>query len=224
MISRKQTAKAKDTRRRILETALVLFRRRGFEETTMRAIAEEAGMATGAAYYYFESKDSLVAAFYEEARVAIHDRVNDALQHRTTLRERLTATIEIKFEYFASQRDLLRTLFSRAADPAHPLSPFGEQTREIREEDIEHFHQAIAASDFKTPADLMPVLPTLLWLYQMGLILFWIYDRSEEQKRSRRMFESSLDLLVSMLKLARLPVLRPIRRKAAKLAQTAIEE
>jgi len=31
--------------------------------------------------------------------------------------------------------------------------------------------------DVKVPADLKPQLPYVLWLYQMGLILFWLYDR-----------------------------------------------
>jgi AcrR family transcriptional regulator len=61
------TAKAEDTRRRILQAALGLFQTRGFDDTTMREIAQEAGVATGAAYYYFASKEAMVMAFYELA-------------------------------------------------------------------------------------------------------------------------------------------------------------
>ena len=32
-------------------------------------------------------------------------------------------------------------------------------------------------------------MPKILWLYQMGLILFWIYDRSEGQARTMRLLE-----------------------------------
>ena len=55
-----QTAKAEETRNRILDAALRLFRERGFAQTTMRDVATEAGVATGAAYYYFRSKEELV--------------------------------------------------------------------------------------------------------------------------------------------------------------------
>ena len=41
----------KDTRQKILDAALELFRERGFAEATMREIAARAGVATGLAYY-----------------------------------------------------------------------------------------------------------------------------------------------------------------------------
>lgn len=61
------TSKAQATRIRILDAALEMFRRQGFELTTMRGIAAEAGVSLGSAYYYFESKEDLVMAFYERA-------------------------------------------------------------------------------------------------------------------------------------------------------------
>ena len=59
---------AADTRGKILEAALELFRERGFDESTMREIAARAGVATGLAYYYFASKDAIVLAFYQRAK------------------------------------------------------------------------------------------------------------------------------------------------------------
>src|SRR5207237_4793311 len=56
------TTKAEETRERILDAALRLFRKRGFDQTTMRDIAAEAEVATGAAYYYFSSKEEMVIA------------------------------------------------------------------------------------------------------------------------------------------------------------------
>jgi AcrR family transcriptional regulator len=57
------TARAEDTRRKIYEAAMELFREKGFEETTMRDVAAKAGVALGGAYYYFSSKDAIVLAF-----------------------------------------------------------------------------------------------------------------------------------------------------------------
>src|SRR5438093_12676940 len=57
-----RTPKGEQTRAIILETALDLFRERGYEETTMRVIAERAGVALGNAYYYFRSKEHLIQA------------------------------------------------------------------------------------------------------------------------------------------------------------------
>ena len=69
--------------------------------------------------------------------------------------------------------------------------------------------------------NLAPHLPKLLWLYQMGLILFWIYDRSKSQRRTHQLREKSLGLLVTALKLARFPLLRPLRRKVVELVLAA---
>ena len=59
----RSTAKAEATQTRILDSALDLFRRRGYDQATMRDIAAEAGVSLGSAYYYFESKADLVMAF-----------------------------------------------------------------------------------------------------------------------------------------------------------------
>ncbi len=49
--------------------------------------------------------------------------------------------------------------------------------------------RALAETDISIPADMVAHLPKILWLYQMGLILFWIYDRSEGQARTMRLSE-----------------------------------
>ena len=73
-------SKAEQTRSRILTAALELFRRRGFDPTTMREIAAEAGVALGSAYYYFASKETLVMAFYERASEEMSAQA-EALNH-----------------------------------------------------------------------------------------------------------------------------------------------
>lgn len=53
-----------ETREKLVETALRLFRDEGFAATTMRKIANEAEVSLGNAYYYFASKDELVHELY----------------------------------------------------------------------------------------------------------------------------------------------------------------
>lgn len=215
----KPSRKAETTRSRILETALNLFRERGFDQTAMRDIASAAGVAVGGAYYYFESKEALVMAFYQESNIAMHERIEAALAKKTDLKSRLRAVVDVKFEYFAPNRKFLGALLRHAADPEHPLSPFSQQTREIRERDMLHFSEALDGSSLRLPEDLRPYLPKLLWLSQMGLILFWIYDRSENQARTERLADKSLSIVASLLRLSKSPFLRPVRRTAIELLQ-----
>ena len=105
------TKKAEATSARILDVALDLFRRRGFEQTTMRGIAAEAGVSLGSAYYYFESKEDLVMAFYERAIEAMAPRMEAALAGATSFEERIAAIMAVKFEYFQSNRSFLGALF-----------------------------------------------------------------------------------------------------------------
>ena len=213
------TRKAEVTSARILDVALDQFRRRGFEQTTMRGIATEAGVSLGSAYYYFESKEDLVMAFYEQAIEEMAPRMEAALAGATSFEERIAAVMAVKFEYFEPNRSFLGALFRHAADPENRLSPFSEATRHIRERDQMYFAQAIATKSggLRVPEDLAPFLPKLLWLYQMGLILHWIYDRSPGQRRTHALREKSLALLVSGLKLSGFVLMKPLRSKIVEL-------
>ena len=73
---RPRVAKPPDQRRReILDAATHLFRERGFDVTTVQAIAEHAEVAAGTVYLYFPSKDSILAALQEDFEASLIDRV-----------------------------------------------------------------------------------------------------------------------------------------------------
>ncbi len=213
-------AKSEETRARILAAALELFRREGFEAATMRDIASAAEVATGAAYYYFDSKDAIVLAFYGQASKDLQPRLEAALGESKDLKERLAGLLRAKLDYFAPSRRLLGALAAHS-DPEHPLSPFSEASRPIRENDIAVFERALLESRTTVPADFEPHLPRLLWLYQMGILLFWIYDRSPGQKRTAALLEQSLTVVVRLIKVSNLPLMKPLRKKVLDLIEAA---
>ncbi len=215
--------RSEETGARILDAAMELFRGQGFEKTTMREIAAAAGVATGAAYYYFDSKDAIVLAFYDQAQQQMAPLIDAALASGKDLRARLQSLLAVKFHYFEPNRRLLATLAAQT-DPAQPLSPFSEKTRDIREQDIQAFARALEGSRVRIPPDLQPYLPRLLWIYQMGLILFWIHDRSAWQQRTRLLVEKSLAIVVRLVKLSANPLLRPLRRMIVDLVETVMKE
>jgi AcrR family transcriptional regulator len=203
--------------------ALAIFRERGFESATMRDIAKAAEVATGAAYYYFDSKDALVMAFYEQAQAEMQADLVVKLGKCKTLESRLRTIISEKLEYFAPNRRLLGALTAHT-DPEHPLSPFSMETKAIREQDLEFFEAAVADSGVKLPKDIAPYLARLLWMYQMGLILFWVYDRSPGQRRTKALFEQTLKMVLLALRLASIPLLRPMHKLAADLLKVVYED
>ncbi len=219
----KKLKKSEETRGRILEAALSVFRARGFEKATMREIAAEADVATGAAYYYFDSKEALVMAFYERSQREMQAGIVASLDEAKTLEARLRAIISKKFEYFAPNRGLLSALTAHT-DPEHPLSPFSKETAAIREEEIACFERAVSDSGLKLPPSVAPYLGRLLWMYQMGLILFWVYDKSPAQAKTMALYEKTLKMLLVTLKIAGIPLLRPLHKLAGDLLVIVYED
>jgi len=217
----KGTARAEDTRRKIYEAAMELFREKGFEQTTMRDIAAQAGVALGGAYYYFSSKDAIVLAFYAEMQQAINQPVLEALAGRKKLGERIRSVLDKRLELLEPNRKFCAALFRHAPDSADPLSPFSDESRLIRDGAIEHMRIAAEGSDAKIPSDLKPRLPYLLWLYQMALIMFWLYDRSPNQQSTRKLLKKSLSLLVNLLRISSLPLMKPLRKAVLDLVEAA---
>ena len=218
-----QPSKSEATRARILAVALTVFRERGFAEATMREIAAAAGVAVGAAYYYFDSKDALVMAFYEQSQTEMLPALDRILAESRTLEQRLRGLIEQKFVVFGPNRSLMAAL-SAHIDPGHALSPFGRHTAAIRDRDIAFFERAVRDSGVHLPASILPYLPRLLWLYQMGLMLFWVYDRSPKQAHTHLLFDKTLRMMLLMLKLGGVPLLRPLYRPAGELLRTLYGE
>jgi AcrR family transcriptional regulator len=215
----KAAPKSEETRQRILSAALKLFHDRGFEAATMRDIAEEAGVATGAAYYYFPSKDAIVMEFYRQSSAEMQPKIEAALDGVAGLEQRIHQLIRVKWNHFGPHRGVLRALLRNGADPGYPLSPFSSQTREIREIDIDWFRRIVADCGVRIPKDLEPHLPDVLWFFQMGAIYFWVIDQSPRQANSDRMLAIAARSIASLIRISALPLMRPVRKAALEVVQ-----
>jgi AcrR family transcriptional regulator len=215
----KVTPKAEETGHRILDAALDLFRMEGFDSATMRDIAAKAGVATGAAYYYYPSKDAIVMDFYRRSCDEMQPKIEAALAHAKGLESRLRALIQVKLEHFTPNRGVLRALLRNGADPNHPLSPFSPETREIRDIDVAWFRRILIDCGIRIPRDLEPHLPGVLWFFQMGVIFFWVIDESPEQARTARLLELSAKTVASLIRVSALPLMRPMRKSALQLIE-----
>lgn len=213
------TGKGEQTRRHIFETALVLFREKGFDATTMQQVAERANVAKSAAYYYFPSKEAIIQAYYEEIQARQEQLCEKVFATTDNLHKRIAAAMHSKLDLAKDDRGLLGVVFRYTGEPAHPLSCLGPGTEEIRRRSIAVFQMAIETE--RMPKDLAQLLPIALWALQMGLLVMFIYDDSERQSRTRRLADGALDLTLKLLGLAKLPVLKPVRSKVLTLLRDA---
>ncbi|MFF0073351.1 TetR family transcriptional regulator [Streptomyces sp. NPDC005494] len=205
--------KSEQTRTLILETALRLFEERGYDRTTMRAIAQEAGVSVGNAYYYFSSKEHLVQGFYDRLAAEHAAAVQPVLAGDTDLTVRIRGLLLCWLDVAGPYHRFAAQFFKNAADPDSPLSPFSRESADAREAVIALHERCLSGSDAKADAELAVLLPQLMWLMQMGLVLFWVYDRSEGTERSRRLVERTAPLAARAIALSRFRVLRPLVRQ-----------
>lgn len=214
-----RTRKGERTKAQILETALALFRERGYEQTTMRAIAEEAGVAVGNAYYYFRSKEHLIQAFYAKTHEEHIAASRTVLAAERGLEARLMGVMRTKLETIAPYHRFAGILFKTAADPQSPMNPFSEESREVRAESTALFAEVLDGSDARLSPALRAELPGLLWTYHMGILLYWIHDTSEGTAKTWRLAERTVPLIVRLISLDRIPPLRPVIRKLLEVIQ-----
>jgi AcrR family transcriptional regulator len=215
----KTTPKAGETGKRILDSALELFREKGFDATTMRDIAQKAEVATGAAYYYYPSKDAIVTDFYERSNEEMQPLIEAALASAKGLEDRLRELVAVKLAYFAPNRGVLRSLLRNGADPRHPLSPFSPETATIRDIDLAWFRRILTDCGMRIPRDLEPQLPGVLWFFQMGVIFFWVIDDSPKQSRTTRLLELAPKSVAFLIRVSALPLMRPLRKTALQLIE-----
>jgi len=209
----KKIGKGEQTRAHILEKALELFRERGYEETTMRAIAESAGVSVGNAYYYFKSKEHLIQAFYARTHEEHLAASREVLARERGLRERLLGVMRAKLDTIAPYHQFSGVLFKTAADPLSPLNPFSAESQPVRQQSTDLFAEVISGGDTRLTPDLVAALPNLLWVYHMGSVLYWIHDSSPGCAKSDRMMERSVRLVLRLISLFQFPLLRPFLKE-----------
>jgi AcrR family transcriptional regulator len=213
------TIKGEQTRAAIFGAALELFRTRGYEATTMRAIAHKAGLSLGSSYHYFPSKEHLVLLFYRHIHELHLAACAPVLAKERKLSARLRGVVREVVVTCEPFHEVAGALFSTVADPRSPLNPFSRESRDLRENVIALYAEVLHGSSAHIPDDIAAELPRLLWLYQMGILYFWVMDRSEGRRRTLDVIDETSDLLVRLLSLANLPVLRKSRRRALALVR-----
>ena len=67
-------------------------------------------------------------------------------------------------------------------------------------------------------------LPNLLWLFHMGILLFWIHDDSPSCVRTYRFLDRTVTLVVRLITLAKLPLLRPLTNTVLALMEDLRKE
>ena len=101
--------KSDATRQRVLDSATELFRKGGYQATSMRDIAAAVGMKSGSLYYYHESKEALLAAILSnkiEGHLSTIRQAVGGLPKGSSVRDKFATAIRISTKLLAEDGDM----------------------------------------------------------------------------------------------------------------------
>lgn len=216
----KESTKGERTRARIREIALRSFLERGYDETTMRFIAQEAEVSLGVTNYHFPSKNHLVQEFYLEVTRSFRALASERMAASDELLPRLRIVFESGVEVLEPYHAFAPEFLSAAMSPRSPINPLSGESEPALREVIVAFSEAVTGARHRLPADIAKVLPEVLAIAYLLLALFFTYDNSPGRRRTHALLGRALSLLGMVLPLVRLPALRrPVREMLELIAE-----
>jgi TetR/AcrR family fatty acid metabolism transcriptional regulator len=120
-----------DKRRHLLDAAVRVFARKGFHASRVGDIAEEAGVAHGLLYHYFDSKDKVLEAIFHENWSVLLARISSVEETDEPAADQLRHIATIVLRTWLHLPDVVRVVvreFGRSPELAERL---GELTQPI---------------------------------------------------------------------------------------------
>lgn len=207
--------KGERARQSILESALRLFGSKGYETTTMRDIAAEAGYSPGLTYRYFTGKEELVMMLYQNLAEEL-DSYASSLPS-ASLADRFYTTVARFLELMEPHREALGALFGTALNPRSHVGVFSESTADIRRQSRGMYLALIEGAKDAPRASQQEDLATVLYGAHLALVLFWLIDQSNEAQRAQRFLMFLRDLLKLIQPFLRLPVVSQVLVRLARI-------
>jgi AcrR family transcriptional regulator len=200
-----QTAQGAAAREHLYATAMQLIAARGYEGTTLRDVASEAGVSVGLLYRYFPSKQAVVIALYDELSTAYARQA--AAMPPGRWRDRFIFALKTSLEVLEPHRVALRALTPvLVGDPEEGI--FAPTTTFSRLRVQQVFEHAVVGSSDAPKQPLAGALGRLLYLAHLAVLLWWLLDKSTHQRASAALVTLTQQLLPSVTLTLRVPAVR----------------
>jgi AcrR family transcriptional regulator len=190
------------TKSRIVAAALALFRIKGFDATTTKAIARKARIAEGTVFNYFPTKDDIALHFLEQEveHAMATVRANPRLR-KAPLEERLFALVQAQLEFLAPHERFIGAAFVQALKPGSKLGLFSPAAQELQFRYLAFVQELV--DDAIRRGELTAAgwwTPHVFWIYYLGLLLYWLHDSSSGKQQTLAFLDRSLKIGVAVLR------------------------
>jgi flavin-dependent dehydrogenase/AcrR family transcriptional regulator len=200
--------KNRETTQKILDAALALWSEKGYTQSTMRELAQRVGMGVSSLYFYFGSKEEIVQYHYQVLNQQTREAFRKDDRGETDLGRNLERYLQTKLAILEPHRSSMAAILREAVDPESALSPFGPASAGVLRENLELFAEWVERSGLVRGEDAQ-ALARALWLAHLGLLVFWLHDRTSGSALTQRL----LGRLAGLRRILRVLLLVPGSRE-----------
>jgi AcrR family transcriptional regulator len=192
---------------------------RGYDATTLRDVADAAGVSVGLLYKYFPSKRAVVLTLYDELSEEYAARAAQMLPGKW--RDRFGFALRTCLEVLGPYRSTLAALRPvLLGDREEGLFAPGTAFSRRRVEGV--FRNAVVGAGDAPAAKLGESLGRLLYVLHLAVILWWLFDKTPKQKATEGLIGLLERILVPFGVALLLPQVRGFVRSADELVQDAL--
>jgi TetR/AcrR family transcriptional regulator, fatty acid metabolism regulator protein len=185
-----------DKRRQILDAAVRVFARQGFHATRVSDIADEAGVAYGLVYHYFNSKDDVLNELFIERWSLLLAAIEETDRAGASPRDKLAAVATFIFESYRHDPELMKVIIVEVTRAANSFGQTHlEEIRRAYQSIAKIVEEGQAAGAFRD--DVAPIFASMSFYGAIEQLLSgWIF---EVIPASDTDFDEAKDLLVTTI-------------------------
>jgi AcrR family transcriptional regulator len=199
----------------ITRAAADLFQQQGFRQTTRAQIARAAGVSDEQLTGQFESKEAIALALYQQISA-------DTLAYARSLEtdklgEMVRQALDYKLQQMETHRGSMSALFAESMREDGCINN-ADISPGRRDPTLMMFaYLAETADDVPTGDNDTDNLTTLLYGFHFLVVLFWLYDRTDERRATAMMLNFLKDMLGMLRPMLMMPMVRNIVMKLAQI-------
>ena len=187
-----------ERKREIIETAKRLFVERGYEETQIKDIVSEIGVAQGLFYYYFKSKDEVFEIIASEYADAIIKKVEELLVSKMATKDKIFGIFDVFLDKAESESILFNEIQFVGGGVIHERV-FNDLSKKLLPIILKIVEQAINNGEFHCQ---FPIQTTQIIIYGLLSVLQEIeYDKRIDYLKNN--LNAIKDIIINMYKIER---------------------